>query len=465
MNKPQKRCFVDCTHTFNSGLNTGIQRVVRNIVARVEGLQDFRGYEFVPVITYSNELYKIDGNFSKKYRVTRNVNKLLSGIRNFLDVVFFREKKKVLSHFTNEKEMAQFTPYGNLVRLHWYIVSSCQKIIPQLLKRAMSLDRLLLGDSRLTMRKGDIFFYPDSFWWNTSVLCTLKMAKYRRVFVIFLIHDIIPVTHPAYVDESNCKKFKAMLPEVLKLSDGVIANSKYSLDQVVDYCHSNGLVCNFSKDFFHLGADFSSENEEVEPPDSLVKDLGNEKFFIIVGTIEPRKNHIYVLEAFEQLWSEGADFKLCIVGKIGWKCDDILEKIFASANFNKKLLMYNELNDTGLKYLLKGSCAVIIASIIEGFGLPIVEAMYFKKILLASDIPVFREIGKDYPIYFPLDDSRALADLVQQVATGNLKRDTDTKKWLSWDESIESLIEKVVVMAEGKREPTSAKYIKGKEIF
>jgi alpha-1,2-rhamnosyltransferase len=157
------------------------------------------------------------------------------------------------------------------------------------------------------------------------------------------------------------------------------------------------------------------------------------------------------MDAFERLWQKGSKIKLCVVGKIGWKCDAIVKRMTTSEHFNKNLFVFNDLNDTDLRYLLKRSRAVIIASIVEGFGLPVVEAMHLHKTLLASDIPVFREIGGDYPIYFPLDDNKMLSDLISRVANGSSKSESISKGWLSWDESIRVLMEKVIGMSENQK--------------
>jgi glycosyltransferase involved in cell wall biosynthesis len=313
----------------------------------------------------------------------------------------------------------------------------------------MLLDTSLLGESKVTLQRGDTFFFADSFW-SASGLSALQNAKAKQAMIILLIYDIIPVTHPAYVDDIHCRKFTELLTEYLKVVDGVISISKYSMDEIVEYCQKSGIDRDIAFDYFHLGADFASDLPSDESHNQLVTDLDKERFFLMVGTIEPRKNHVYVMDAFERLWQEGSDLKLCVVGKVGWKCDAIVKRMTASGYFNKNLFVFNDLNDADLRYLLKRSCAVVMASMVEGFGLPVVEAMHFHKTLLASDIPVFREIGGGYPIYFPLDNDRLLSDLISRVASGSLKCESVGKGWLSWDESIRVLMGKVIGMAEGK---------------
>lgn len=446
MDQP-KNCYIDCSDTFFSGLNTGIQRVVKNITTRMEAIGIFHGYRFIPVITVGSEIFIVKGNLADNYPVTRTVNSFLGNLRNMVDFIFSIRNEDTSSRFAAEEEAFELDPAKIPSGLHWRIVSACRNIIPFILRFTILLDTPFPWDSKVTLKKGDTFFVSDSFW-NVNGLPALEKAVAKQARIVLLIYDVIPVTHPEFFSDINCMKFNQYLPAYLKVVDGVIAISRSTMDGVIQYCQKAGIGRDIAFDYFYLGADFSSEIPSDDPSSPLVENLGQERFFLMVGTIEPRKNHVYVLDAFEKLWQEGSNFKLCIVGKVGWKCDAIVKRMTSSAYFNKNLFVFNDLNDADLKYLLKRSCAVVIASIVEGFGLPVVEAMHFQKTLLASDIPVFREIGKDYPLYFPLDDNKILSELVFQVANGSLKSESICHGWMSWDESVHELMEKVIAIAE-----------------
>jgi alpha-1,2-rhamnosyltransferase len=446
----QKFCYIDCTDTFNSGLKTGIQRVVRNIICRLEGLNGFEGYRFVPVITIGAEIYRLKPEIEQSYRVTRTVNAALSALRNLLDSFLSRSepiREAAIPAPQQSPAPATSAPAGILNRVHWTIVSGCRMVIPSLLKLAMLLDTSLLGDSKVELAEGDTFFFADSFW-SASGLAALHNARLKRAKIILLVYDIIPVTHPAFVDEIHRRKFTELLDQYLGVVDGVISISKYAMDEVVQYCRQHGIGRDIVFDYFHLGADFAPEQSAERSDDRQVTELGSQEFFLMIGTIEPRKNHVYVLDAFERLWQSGSNQKLCIVGKVGWKCDAIMKRLTGSGFLNSKLFIFNNLNDPDLRYLLKRARAVVMASMVEGFGLPVVEAMHYNKTLLASDIPVLREVGGSYPIYFPLDDNELLSELVVQVSSGSLSCNSSGKGWLSWDESVRTLVQKVVAISE-----------------
>lgn len=119
----------------------------------------------------------------------------------------------------------------------------------------------------------------------------------------------------------------------------------------------------------------------------------------MVGTIEPRKGHADVLDAFDRLWAEGDRTRLVIAGRQGWKVETLSIVCKAIPNAGNSFSGWRTDDDT-LLMLYRASCGLIMASKGEGFGLPIIEAAYFNKPVLVRDIPVFKEIAGSGASYF-----------------------------------------------------------------
>ena len=187
----------------------------------------------------------------------------------------------------------------------------------------------------------------------------------------------------------------------------------------------------------HLGADVLDGKMTIARNRSLEIPLN---YYMMVGTLEPKKNHDYVLSVFKKLWDNGYSYPLIIVGRIGWKCDKTLLKIESSDYLNKYLFMFNDTSDEQLVSFYQNCRAVIMASFIEGYGLPVVEAMQFEKNIFASDIPIFREIGQDYPFYFDLSDELSLVNLIKEYeCCDDLQKKRDTPPLMSWEECVKQL--------------------------
>jgi alpha-1,2-rhamnosyltransferase len=168
---------------------------------------------------------------------------------------------------------------------------------------------------------------------------------------------------------------------------------------------------------------------------------------LAVSTIEPRKNHRYLLDAFELLWAQQSPARLCIIGRVGWKCEALIKRIEAHPELGQRLFMFNQLDDSGLEYAYARAKALVFSSHDEGFGLPLVEAMQRGLPAMGSDIPVFHEVGGEFMAYFDLQAPQTLADLVTQFersgefpAPGRL----EDWQWIGWNGACAQLIDGVL---------------------
>jgi alpha-1,2-rhamnosyltransferase len=200
---------------------------------------------------------------------------------------------------------------------------------------------------------------------------------------------------------------------------------------------------------FRLGKNIDSYENKTNIRLILKNVFQNQKFknpYIMVSSIEPRKNHTFVLDAFERLWEQGSEVKLCVIGIIGWDSSAVIERLHNHKQLGKKLFVFHDINDTELLFIYKQAKATITASSMEGFGLPIVESLSKGCPVFASDIPVYREVGGDYCTFFSLDNPKYLAESINKYennSTSDAKMDINTFKWPTWEESTRELISKI----------------------
>jgi glycosyltransferase involved in cell wall biosynthesis len=183
----------------------------------------------------------------------------------------------------------------------------------------------------------------------------------------------------------------------------------------------------------------------------------------MVSTVEPRKGHAQVLDAFEQLWCAGSDAgkglahdvmptdrlqrlrdwrdaRLVIVGHPGWCVDQLKQRLESHPERGQRLFWLQHLSDAALLDLYASADLFLMASEGEGFGLPIVEAARHGLPLLLRDLPVFREIADGHAMWFA--DDRALAEAL--VSAFIALRDgtaphASAMPMLSWQQSAEAL--------------------------
>jgi len=306
------------------------------------------------------------------------------------------------------------------------------KLIPYY--RAASLPEMV------EIQDGDVFVMLDATWNN--------LAEYRPIMReisnrgganVVCLYDLLPLMFPQAFPPSLVPLFERWFEEALTKSDAVVAISQSAAQDLLDYIEAmhSALKPNFRVGWWRLGADFSnSTKEEVS---EKARSLGQgPSYFLSVGTIEPRKSYPIALDAFERLWRDGRNVRYAIVGRRGWSARHMVSRILEHREYGSRLFWFDDAGDADLEFLYKHARAVLAPSFAEGFGLPIVEAARHGLPTIASDIPVFREVGGDAIAYFDCLDSRSLADKIVEFL-GTPKSPPDLPQ-TSWRESTEMLL-------------------------
>jgi glycosyltransferase involved in cell wall biosynthesis len=214
---------------------------------------------------------------------------------------------------------------------------------------------------------------------------------------VFMVHDVIPVTHPEYCRPGQQLLHTRRLDTVLGTAAAIITNSRATLRALVEYARRRGLAMPRAVAAPLAGAAFS--------PDSGRRPLPG-PYFVMLGTIEPRKNHSMILQVWRRLierYGEDAP-RLLVVGQRGWECEQVLDLLERCDLLRGFVLEKPVCSDSELVTYLRHAQALLFPSFTEGYGLPLVEALNLGVPVLASDLPVFREIADDIPEYLdPLD--------------------------------------------------------------
>jgi glycosyltransferase involved in cell wall biosynthesis len=288
-----------------------------------------------------------------------------------------------------------------------------------------------------------LFMLADSWREFDSFAPIFREVQSKGGAVFTCVYDLIPVLLPAVTWGDTPEVHERWLRSSAALSDGMIAISRTVADEIVEFLlerdvpHRAGLKIAW----FHCGSDLPPRRTSVVR-DAVKKPFGPaQRKFLAVGTIEPRKGYDVMLAAFDRLWSSGFDARLVIFGRRGWYVEGVIAAIITHPEFGKRLFWFEDGNDAELDYAYGQTDAVICASYAEGFGLPIAEAARRERPVIASDIPVFREVGGEGVAYFPVEDSEALAETVRRWTAGEIRTDPAKVSRSSWADAAERVIE------------------------
>jgi glycosyltransferase involved in cell wall biosynthesis len=305
----------------------------------------------------------------------------------------------------------------------------------------------LLIDEPVTYHSGDKFIgldlQPHVVPRQHEALADMRR---RGVTVQFVVYDLLLKKLAHCFVEGAAESLDKWLATVIN-ADGAICISKAVADELAEWVGENAPPRQrpFDISWFHLGADIASESKAVKStslPKKMAATLASRPSFLMVGTIEPRKAHAQVLEAFSALWAAGKDVNLLIVGKKGWLTDGLIKKIESHRENGKRLFWLDAIDDAYLSQLYARCSALIAASLGEGFGLPLIEAAQHGVPLIVRDIPVFKEVAGDNAWYFSGETGQALKDsLIEWLALYQKAEHpiSDKMAWLTWKESAEQL--------------------------
>ena len=144
-------------------------------------------------------------------------------------------------------------------------------------------------------------------------------------------------------------------------------------------------------------------------------EIEEEPFFAYTGNIEPRKNIVTILKAFEIVCDRlNETVSLVLAGKLSWRTEPIIEAIEQN-KYKDRIHMPGYISEEEKKYLMHNACAFVFPSNYEGFGIPVVEAMSCGGIVITADNSSLKEAGGRTAFYIQkTDDVVQLADRMVQ---------------------------------------------------
>ena len=236
--------------------------------------------------------------------------------------------------------------------------------------------------------------------------------------LLLTIHDLTFLDHPEWHTTRNTAFMRATVPAVAPRADLVVCDSDFVRRQVVErlgVAEERTITVPLAVD------DVFRPVPEETAREHLARRFGLEQPFVLhVGSIEPRKNHLRLVEAFETVRRRGLDVLLVLVGSGGWRNAHILERLEGSSAA-ASIRRLSGVADPDLAALYSACAAFAMPSLEEGFGLPLAEAMACGAACVVADNSSLAEIGGDAAVLIPAEDAAALAaalfDLCGDAAT------------------------------------------------
>ncbi|MCW2387646.1 glycosyltransferase involved in cell wall biosynthesis [Sphingobium sp. B11D3B] len=212
---------------------------------------------------------------------------------------------------------------------------------------------------------------------------------------------------------------------------GIIVNSHDTLSEVAAFARPQERFQMPPTLVAPLGADVSSRASSAEVPYFLP----SKPYFVMLGTIEGRKNHLFILT----IWAEMARRlgvacpQLVIIGQRGWESEQAVDMLERSAALRGHVIELSRCDDAELQAYMCGARALLFPSFVEGYGLPLVEALASGTPVIASNLGVFRELAGDIPDYLSPIDGLGWSQLIEDFAQpDSIRRAEQLKRLAGW---------------------------------
>ena len=352
-------------------------------------------------------------------------------------------------------------PSGWRVEPVYATVEQPYRYARQFTARFLGEQEAILKDEIIDYAPGDLFFALDLNHHTPRVHKSFLDHIYSAgVDVKFVVYDLLPLKFPQFWEpQHRVHEVVAEWFNVVNGLGGAVCISESVADELKEWVQQNQFERHrtFEIDWFHLGADVDADTDNVQSRKETDIDididididqsetlslLAQSNSFLMVGTLEPRKGHAQVLDAFEMLWQSDLPVNLAIVGKQGWMVEELADRIRTHSELNKRLFWLEGISDKYLEKVYKVSSSLIAASYGEGFGLPLIEAAQYQVPIIARDIPVFREVAGSHAFYFDSESPGGLADVLKNwLALYNTHEHPTSvdMPWLTWKESVQQL--------------------------
>jgi glycosyltransferase involved in cell wall biosynthesis len=310
-------------------------------------------------------------------------------------------------------------------------------------RRACVTTDMILGPP-IALTARDTLVCAGSGWTHDDIRAIAEAKRRTGFRFVLLCFDIIPLMFPQFYKGADVAMHRDYCHIAFPLADLVVFNSNAVATDVRAYCEANGLALGRTA-VSALGADIRPATAAPVP---LPAGLEPDQYALLVSTIEPRKGHRMIYEAWLELLKAGiphrARFKLVFAGRIGWLVEDLIADLRRDSRLEGTLEILTDADDDEIAALYRHAAFCLYPSQYEGYGLPVIEAFFHGKAVLASTGGAVPEVVGDFSPCLDPDDAAAWVDMLRlwietpEARAAYVERIRSSFQRPTWDRSAEA---------------------------
>ncbi|MBY6240236.1 glycosyltransferase family 1 protein [Methylosinus sp. Sm6] len=270
------------------------------------------------------------------------------------------------------------------------------------------------------------------------------LSRRPDVRPVFFVHDLLPLDRPEFFRRGYERLFRRRLETILSHACALIATTTVVADRLEREISAHGRpappIC-----VQPLASTLGEKSAGDDDPA-----LAESPYFVAVSTLEPRKNHLLLLNVWRALAASGAPTpKLVLVGGRGWENEAVVDMLRRCEALRKAVRWVHDLSAPSLRRLLANANALLMPSFAEGYGMPVVEALALGTPAIVSDIASFREVARGSALFLSPIDGKGWSEAIlafadrrgpRRLAAAHSARDFAAPDWPSHFAGIEAFL-------------------------
>ena len=308
----------------------------------------------------------------------------------------------ILNDLTDRHQDGEFLLIDNSALRDIILYASGDKVDHQQLRRM--LDACEAASERVRPAAGVTIVLLGAFWGHGNTIDRYVTARRDGARIGAYVYDIIPVTHPEFCDVALARDFSMSVAEMGLVVDFIFTISDYTRETLAKLFRETG-GRSIPMQTVPLAHSLTVPDIGVESWPLALKRIKGRRYVAYISTVEARKNHLYVVNAWREMIAQGIDVPdLVFVGRKGWRVSGLMDLLDGTRYLGDRVHIVHDLSDAELNSVYANCLFTVFTSFVEGWGLPVGESLLHNVPCVASSTSSIPEVGGKFVDYVdPLD--------------------------------------------------------------